>query len=95
MPRLGSTTYSARSVGTTGWYQIMNLPPGSYTVTEDQPVGYTSTSPDTVVIYAEAGRDNVVNFGEQAWTATPPPTARPARRPHPRRRRLPPDRQRR
>ena len=61
--------------GANGWYQLSGLPPGSYTVTEDQPVGYVSTSPDTVAVGVPEGLAVIVNFGEQAWTATPPPTS--------------------
>jgi hypothetical protein len=71
--RQGSATYSVQS-GANGWYQISGLPPGSYTVTEDQPVGYVSTSPDTVAVGVPEGLAVIVNFGEQARTATPTPT---------------------
>ena len=72
--RQGSATYAVQS-GANGWYQLSGLPPGSYTVTEDQPVGYVSTSPDVVAVGVPEGLAVIVNFGEQAWTATPTASA--------------------
>ena len=68
--RQGANTYSARSVGATGWYQIIDLPPGAYTVNEDQPAGYTSASPDAVQVAVSANAQRIVNFGETRSTAT-------------------------
>ena len=68
--RQGANTYSARSVGATGWYQIIDLPPGAYTVSEDQPAGYTSASPDAVQVAVSANAQRIVNFGETRSTAT-------------------------
>jgi serine-aspartate repeat-containing protein C/D/E len=68
-------------VGADGRYQIANLRPGFYIVTENQPIGYISTSPNLVIVQVRAGEETVVNFGEIAWlprpTATPTASATP------------------
>jgi len=84
---LGAHTYSVQSIGATGWYQLSNLPPGNYTVSEDQPTGYTSTSPDSVQVAVGAGVQQIANFGElpstptatatPTWTSTPTATPSP------------------
>ena len=57
------------------WYGFGNLQPGAYTVEEIQPAGFTSTSPDTLVVTVVAGERNINNiFGEQISTPTPTPT---------------------
>ena len=70
----GNMTYAIQSAGADGWYQIANLPPGAYIVTEDQPAGYVSTSSDSITVSVQAGLETVLNFGEVAWTPTPVPT---------------------
>jgi len=57
-----------------GWYQFVGVAPGPYTVAEEQPAGYTSTSPDTVNVVVQANVQAIVNFGEQLSTPTPTPT---------------------
>ena len=65
------------SVGPSGWFDFPGIVPGSYKVIEmAQPVGYVSTSPDTVMITIVGGQHKAANFGE--WippTATSTPTA--------------------
>ena len=70
----GGSVVSTLSVGPTGWYQFGDLASGTYTVTEVQPAGYTSTSPDAVVVTVSDSTQPIVNFGEQAFTPTPSPT---------------------
>ena len=77
--RQGANTYSSRSVGVAGWYAIPNLPPGNYVISEDQPAGYISTSPDLVQAAVSAGVQGIVNFGELRSTSTSTPTATPTR----------------
>ena len=57
-------------------YCVDNLPPGNYTVTENNPNGYTSTTPDLVIITMTAGSVQTVPFGD-----TLPPTSTPTRTP--------------
>ena len=70
-----NTASEAQSVGADGRYQIANLQPGFYIVTENQPIGYVSTNPNLVIVEVRAGEETVVNFGEIAWL--PRPTATP------------------
>jgi hypothetical protein len=66
-----------RSFAPAGWYEFAGLAPGHYTVSEEQPVGYASTSPDEVAVQVVAGELKIVNFGEQAFTPTPSATSTP------------------
>lgn len=71
----GGGTQTVLTTGADGAYSFSNLAPGQYTVQETQPVGYASTSPDSVPVTVTAGGQAAVNFGEQGWTPTPSPTA--------------------
>ena len=51
-----------------------NLPAGTYTVTETNPNGYLSTTPDSVTIAVTLGSTQTVSFGD-----TLPPTPTPTR----------------
>ncbi len=55
-------------------YCLPNLPPGTYTVTENNPNGYTSTTPDVVVVTLTPGGSQTVQFGD---TLPPTPTSTP------------------
>ncbi|HEY66083.1 MAG TPA: hypothetical protein G4O02_16085, partial [Caldilineae bacterium] len=70
----GGEVISTYTVGDSGWYEFQNLPIGTYTVTEEQPVGYVSTSPDSVVVEVAANTQQIVNFGEMPATETLTPT---------------------
>ena len=81
----GGADSTALTIGASGWYQFTALPSGNYVITEEQPAGYASTSPDAVPIVLNAGSQRMVNFGEQlptptptaTWTAVPGSTATP------------------
>jgi hypothetical protein len=47
-----------------GFYVFNDLPAGPYTVTETNPVGYVSTTPDMVEVVAEANAVAVADFGD-------------------------------
>jgi len=57
-----------------GWYGFANLPAGTYTVTEEQPAGYVSTSPDTITVTNCSARVIDRNFGEVVGGASPTAT---------------------
>jgi len=48
-----------------GTYSFPNVPPGNYTVSETDPAGYTSTTPNQVPVTVPAGGAANANFGEQ------------------------------
>jgi hypothetical protein len=70
----GGGTQTTVTAGGEGAYAFVSLQPGPYTVVQTQPLGYTSTSPDTVAVNVTAGNQAVADFGEQAFTPTPSPT---------------------
>ncbi len=61
-----------------GWYGFYNLAPGTYTITEIQPAGYTSTTPDVLTVTVAAGEISLHrDFGDlrlPALTRTATPT---------------------
>jgi hypothetical protein len=60
------------------------LPPGNYMVTEQNPPGYVSTTPDNVTVPILAGYATLVEFGDQVSlvpTATPTRTSTPTATP--------------
>ena len=68
-------------------YCFLNLPAGSYSVIEVNPVGYTSITPDIVTAIIAPAVSTIVEFGDQppptptptrTLTATPTPTSAPA-----------------
>ena len=71
------------SGGSSGWFEFLGIVPGSYKVIQlTQPVGYVSTSPDTVMVTIVGGQHKAANFGEwipPAATSTPTATATPCR----------------
>ena len=65
-----------RQTSVNGWYGFSVAPGAPYTVTETQPEGYSSTSPDSLpVSVAACGRFINQNFGELLSTPTPTATA--------------------
>lgn len=56
-----------------GWYGFSNLPAGTYTITEEQPAGYVSTSPDAITVTNCSARVIDKNFGEVAGGVSPTP----------------------
>ena len=76
----GRTTLSIAS----GWYGFADLAPGTYEVSETQPSGYTSTTPDRRTVTVGLGA--LVpgpSFGEQRLPPTVTPTAGPSPTPTP------------
>ncbi len=57
-----------------GWYQFLNVAPGTYTVEVLLPVGYVATSLTEVSVTVVLDQDVIVNFGVQSFTPTPTPT---------------------
>jgi len=74
---------TVRNTNPKGWYQFDDVRPGRYTVEEEQPVGYASTSPDVVEVDVVAGGQHIVDFGEQRYTPTPTATSTPTMTPTP------------
>ena len=74
----GGGTQTAVTAGSDGVYTFSGLQPGAYTVVQTQPLGYASTSPDTVAVSVTAGNQAAVDFGELAFTPTPSPTLTPS-----------------
>ncbi|NOZ30301.1 MAG: hypothetical protein GXP39_19915, partial [Chloroflexi bacterium] len=72
---------TVRNTNPSGWYQFDDVRPGRYTVEEEQPAGYASTSPDVVVVDVVAGGQRIVDFGEQRYTPTPTATLTPTMTP--------------
>jgi hypothetical protein len=61
------------SGGASGWFEFAGIVPGNYKIVQPtQPAGYTSTSPDTIVLTLLGGQHKVATFGE--WI---PPTETP------------------
>jgi uncharacterized repeat protein (TIGR01451 family) len=52
-----------------GWYTFLIEDTGTYTVTETDPPGYFSTTPNTVTLSAELGRSYEVDFGDALTTS--------------------------
>lgn len=51
-----------------------NLPPDNYTVTEVNPPGYASVSPDLLTLPVTSGTSVEADYGDQAFTPTPTAT---------------------
>jgi len=70
----GNNVVGTRVTGADGAFSFSNLSPGNYTVSETNPSGYTSTTPDIFGI-ALGATLVTVNFGDRAVaTLTPTPT---------------------
>jgi prepilin-type N-terminal cleavage/methylation domain-containing protein len=54
-----------KSTGANGGF-VFRVEPGVYTVTETDPVGYTSTTPNAVAVTASKGTVVAANFGDRA-----------------------------
>ena len=62
-----------------GWYGFADLTPGTYEVSETQPAGYTSTTPDRRTVTVALGQLAFgPSFGEQRLPPTATPTAGPS-----------------
>lgn len=83
----GPNTNREATTNASGWYAFTSLPAGSFTITETQPIGFTSTSPDVVIKTLQTNETKSVNFGEQLVgtgpTVTPSPTDTPTITPTP------------
>ena len=76
----GRTTHTSVD----GWYYFSVAAGATYTVTETQPEGYTSTSPESVVVNAQICERYInQNFGEIPSPPTPTPTTTPTPTPSP------------
>ena len=53
-----------------GNYVFTDVPPGSYVVSESDPNGYISTTPNAVAVTVTAGSDGVVEFGDVSLDGT-------------------------
>ena len=56
---------STATTNATGGYSFSNLPAGTYTVTEIDPAGYTSTTLNNVAVSLSAGTTATIHFGDQ------------------------------
>jgi prepilin-type N-terminal cleavage/methylation domain-containing protein len=63
--KLRLNTGVQRTTGASGVF-IFRVDPGSYTVTETDPTGYTSTTPNSVIVTAVKGTVVQANFGDRA-----------------------------
>ncbi len=61
----GTVITTTTTVGN-GGYLLLDLPPGTYTVVESDPVGFVSTTPNSVVVSVPAGGSGSANFGDNA-----------------------------
>ncbi len=78
---IGSTTTAGNGV-----YHFDSLLPGQYRIEETDPPGFSSTTPNAVVVYLLAGADLEVNFGDRfnpTSTPTLTPTSAPTHTPTP------------
>ncbi|MBI3741426.1 MAG: hypothetical protein HY257_06685 [Chloroflexi bacterium] len=78
----GSTIDSWASDGNNP-HCFLNLAQGLYFVTEIDPPGFASTSPNQVAVFAAIGFTTSVEFGDTGGAATLTPTATPSRTPTP------------
>ncbi len=73
----GTTVVGTRTTAGDGTYEYADLAPGQYRVEETDPTGYTSTTPNAILLYLSAGANLEANFGDHG-TPTPTPTATPS-----------------
>ena len=66
---LGNVLIATTTTAVGGSYSFLNVPVASYNVVEIQPLGYTSTTPDSVPVAVTDGGNAVANFGEQVSVA--------------------------
>lgn len=75
LEQAGQIKEQATTTSPSGWYEIYDIAPGSYTVVAQIPAGYTPTTPNIVSVTLAVGQAPIVNFGVQpAATNTPTPT---------------------
>ena len=68
-PSTGAVVATTTTAGD-GTYTLNGLPPGSYTVQETDPSGFTSSTPNAVSITLIAGNGTTANFGDLAPAPT-------------------------
>jgi uncharacterized repeat protein (TIGR01451 family) len=64
----GATVVATTTTAPDGSYSFTGLVPGAYTVTETQPAGYGSSSPDGVAVTVTAGGIATANFADTVST---------------------------
>jgi hypothetical protein len=80
---LPNSSKQTAETGADGAYLFAALAPGQYVVEKQQPVGYNSTSPDSLTVSVTAGNQTTANFGLAQWTPTPTATETPTATPPP------------
>lgn len=58
------TTIATTTTDANGDYSFSNLASGDYTITQTQPLGYGSSTPNAVTVNLTPGVEQVINFGE-------------------------------
>jgi protocatechuate 3,4-dioxygenase beta subunit len=61
---MGLTQTWVVTTSSSGYYQVSDLPTGVYTVTESDPIGFTSIT-NTVVVTVSSGGNGAANFGDR------------------------------
>ncbi|MPT46989.1 MAG: DUF11 domain-containing protein [Sphingobium sp.] len=64
----GGTVIATTTTDANGHYTFPNLPAGNYTVEEDQPKGYGSSTPDSGSVNVSPGQNQKVDFGDTSST---------------------------
>lgn len=64
----GGTVVATTTTAGDGSYSFVGLAAGTYTVTESQPSGYGSSSPDAVTVTVSAGQTRSVDFADTVST---------------------------
>ncbi|TPW00772.1 MAG: Cna B domain-containing protein, partial [bacterium] len=59
----GGTVIATTQTGTTGFYQFLNLAPGTYTVRQVVPTGWSQTAAPAGTVSVTAGENSAANFG--------------------------------
>jgi RHS repeat-associated protein/fimbrial isopeptide formation D2 family protein/uncharacterized repeat protein (TIGR01451 family) len=64
MTPVGAGIVRVATTASDGTYAFSGVPAGDYVVTQTQPSGYTSTTPDTLRVYLPAAERTAADFGE-------------------------------